>query len=295
MSETASFVDPVFLDRFGLSRANVLDYFLHPLNPFRTKANTCNEVLAMQGISIGILMVHGIMGREGPMSAVAAEDEYKRALSRLTGEQYELLPPSLPAVPPQDPNNPVPQQKLTTEQLYTQYSPLYTIRYVVRTNVSTVKVLGIYYCVEGVIYKSPSVRSLMKTNVARTSVEALSSACTALASCARYHPATGYVWVFESPSTNQQDGNKYDDDSTIGQYEDEDPIALFQLTQKKRRKVVYDTRGERTPAEEEGIRASEALDQILVRLSRGLTTNRTRAAVSTSESRKDDEQKLQST
>jgi MED6 mediator sub complex component len=284
MSETASFVDPVFLDRFGLSRANVLDYFLHPLNPFRTKANTCNEVLAMQGISIGILMAHGIMGREGPMSAVAAEEEYKKALSRLTGEQYELLPPTFPPVQlQQDPNNHVPQQQLTTEQLYIQYSPLHTIRYVLRTNASTVKVLGIYYCVEGVIYKSPSVRSLMKTNVARTSVEALSSACTALASCARYHPATGYIWIFESSSMQQQDGNNYDDDTTIGQYEDEDPITLFQLTRKKRRKIVYDTRGERTPAEEEGIRASEALDQILVRLSKGLTTSHNRVVVNTTE------------
>lgn len=279
MSETASFVDPVFLDRFGLSRANVLDYFLHPLNPFRTKANTSNEVLAMQGISIGILMAHGIMGREGPMSDVTAEEEYKKALSRLTGEQYELLPPSQPPIIPQDPNNPTPQQHLTTEQLYTHYSPLHTIRYVLRTNVSTVKVLGIYYCVEGVIYKSPSVRSLMKTNVARTSVEALASACTALASCARYHPATGYLWVFESSSMQQQDGNNYDDDGTIGEYEDEDPILLFQLTRKKRRKIVYDTRGERTPAEEEGIRASEAIDQILVRLSRGLNTSQNRAVI----------------
>ena len=283
MSETASFVDPVFLDRFGLSRANVLDYFLHPLNPFRTKANTSNEVLAMQGISIGILMAHGIMGREGPMSAVTAEEEYKKALSRLTGEQYELLPPTLPPAQPLDSNNPVPQQQLTMEQLYTQYSPLHTIRYVLRTNVSTVKVLGIYYCVEGVIYKSPSVRSLMKTNVARASVKALSSACTALASCARYHPATGYIWIFESASMQQQDGNNYDDDNTIGQYEDEDPTVLFQLTRKKRRKVVYDTRGERTPAEEEGIRASEAIDQILVRLSKGLNTSQNCAAGTTTE------------
>jgi hypothetical protein len=35
MSETASFVDPVFLARFGLFRSTALDYFLHPLNPCR--------------------------------------------------------------------------------------------------------------------------------------------------------------------------------------------------------------------------------------------------------------------
>jgi MED6 mediator sub complex component len=278
MSETASFVDPVFLDRFGLSRANVLDYFLHPLNPFRTKTNTSNEVLSMQGISIGIFMAHGVMGREDPMSPVTAEDEYNKALSRLTGEQYELLPPT---PPPLDPQSGIPTtmlQPFSTEQLYIQYSPLHTIRHVLRTNVSTVKVLGIYYCVEGVIYKAPSVRSLMKTNVARTSGEALSSACTALASCARYHPATGYIWVFESST---QDGNNYDDDETIGQYEDEDPKTLLKLTRKKRRKIIYDNRGERTPLEEEGIRASEAIDQILVRLSKGLSTGHNRTVIST--------------
>jgi MED6 mediator sub complex component len=278
MSETASFVDPVFLDRFGLARANVLDYFLHPLNPFRTKSNTSNEVLSMQGISIGILMAHGITGREGPMSAVAAEEEYNKALSRLTGEQYELLPPTAPNPQQMDPTN-TPQ--LTTEQLYTQNTPLHTIRHVLRTNIATVKFLGIYYCVEGVIYKAPAVRSLMKTNVARTSVEALSNACTTLASCARFHPATGYIWVFE-PSQQHNDqrrldrNNNDDDDNTIGQYDDEDPVTLMRLARKRRK--ILDTRrpGERTAAEEEGIRASEAIDQILVRLSKNLS-NKNRA------------------
>jgi hypothetical protein len=252
MSETASFVDPVFLARFGLARVNVLDYFLHPLNPFRTKANTSNEVLAMQGIGIGVLMAHGTTG-EGPMSAVAAEEEYNKALSRLHGEQYELLPPA-PAK--RDPAAPATTRLPTTEQLYVQPSPLYTIRHVLRTSATTVKVLGIYYIVEGVIYKAPTVRSLMKTNVARTAVEGLSSACTALAVCARFHPATGYTWVFES-------------DEGL----DCDPVALLRLS-RKRRKILDNRRpGERTAAEEEGIRASEAIDQILVRLSKNLSSS----------------------
>jgi hypothetical protein len=151
MSETASFVDPVFLARFGLSRVNVVDYFLHPLNPFRTQNNTSNEVLNMQGISIGMLMQAG-MGNHIPLSAMAAEDAYSKKLSNLTGDQYELL---LPA----DPND---------SDHYTQPSPLYTIRHVIRTNQSSIKILGVYYVVEGVIYKSPNIRSLMKSNVART-------------------------------------------------------------------------------------------------------------------------------
>ena len=163
MSETASFVDPVFLARFGLSRANVLDYFLHPLNPFRTKANTSNEVLGMQGIGIGTLMAQGVLA--GPLSPQAAEEEYAHALSQKTGEQYELLPPS-------------------DHAHYTQPSPLYTIRHVIRSNPTTVKVLGIYYVLEGVIYKAPTLRGLMKANVTRTA-GGLSEARQALSVCAR--------------------------------------------------------------------------------------------------------------
>ena len=150
MSETASFVDPVFLARFGLSRVNLIDYFLHPLNPFRTPNNTSNEVLNMQGISIGMLMQAGL--GHMPLSPIGAEEAYAKSLSKLTGDQYELLPPS-------DPND--------VDQ-YTQPSPLYTIRHVIRTNPNSVKMVGVYYVVEGVIYKSPPIRSLMKSNVSRT-------------------------------------------------------------------------------------------------------------------------------
>lgn len=238
MSETASFVDPVFLARFGLARSNVIDYFLHPLNPFRTAVNTSNEVLAMQGIAIGMLMQYGLTG-EAPLAPSAAEDEYNNALSRLTGEQYELLPPADPS-------------------FYVQPSPLYTIRHVLRTNPTSVKVLGIYYVVEGVIYKSPSVRSLMKTNVTRT-LGSLSGACLALSGCARYQPSLGYMWVFE------------DEEDKMG------PLDLIQLAKRRKRRKILDTRrpGERTAAEEEGIRASEAIDQILVRLSRSPLVTRT--------------------
>jgi hypothetical protein len=229
MSETASFVDPVFLARFGLFRVNVLDYFLHPLNPFRSPANTSNEVLAMQGIGIGMFMQMGPQGI--PMPPKLAEEEYQKSLSRLTGEQYELLPPLDPL-------------------LYTQPSPLYTLRHVLRTNPTTVKVLGIYYVVEGVIYKAPSVRSLCKANVTRI-LEGLSGACSALSTCARFQPSTSYTWNFD------------DDENT-------DPVSLLKLHKKMKRRKIMDNRkaGERNEAEEEGIRSTQALDQILVRLAK---------------------------
>lgn len=231
MSETSSFVDPVFLARFGLSRQNIIDYFLHPLNPFRAAVNTSNDVLSMQGISIGLLMQSGL-NNTGPLTPEGAEEEYRNALSRLVGEQYELLPPA-------------------DRGMYLQPSALYTIRHVLRTSTTNVKVLGVYYVVEGVIYKSPSVMSHMIANVVRTS-DGLSMACDALSSCARYQPSVGYLWVFE----NDGDGMS--------------PMDLIQLHRRRKRRRVVDNRpaGERTPAEEEGIRASEAIDQILVRLSK---------------------------
>lgn len=191
----------------------------------------------MQGIGIGILMQYGSMThvaaddeQRSPLSPEEAEAEYNAVLSRSPGEQYELLPPADPV-------------------FYTQPSPLYTIRHVLRTSPTTVKVLGIYYIVEGIIYKAPAVRSVMKTNTTRLAV-GLAGACQSLSQCARYQPSLGYTWVFEE--------------------EEMDPVALIQLAKKRKRRKILDSRrpGERTAAEEEGIRASEAMDQILVRLSR---------------------------
>lgn len=181
-------------------------------------------------------MQHGLNPGEPPLSPQQAEIEYHNTLSKLTGEQYELMPPADPS-------------------FYTQPSPLYTIRHVLRTNPTTAKVLGIYYVVEGVIYKAPSVRSVMKTNVTRT-FEGLSGACEALAPCARYLPSLGYTWVFTDDKKNKN--------------EDMDPYSLMQTAKKRKRRKILDNRrpGERTAAEEEGIRASEAIDQVLVRLSK---------------------------
>ena len=45
-----------------------------------------------QGINIGTLCQFGTGSRPGPLSLDDGEDEYRLVLSRLTGEQYELLP-----------------------------------------------------------------------------------------------------------------------------------------------------------------------------------------------------------
>mmetsp|Transcript_11417 Transcript_11417/g.16867 ORF Transcript_11417/g.16867 Transcript_11417/m.16867 type:complete len:250 (-) Transcript_11417:115-864(-) len=238
MSESASFVDPAFLARFGLTRINAIDYFLHPLNPFRTKAKTSNEVLGMQGINIGTLMQWGTGARPGPLPLDQGEDEYRVALSRLTGEQYELLPMSTNI------------EGMTPQQM----SALFTIRHVHRTSHNHTTVLGIYYILEGVIYKSPTVRGLMKANIART-LAGLSEACDALSVCARYDPSSGYSWKFD-PDEDDDENNKF--------------YSSIQEKRKRRRRQILDNRrpGERTAEEEEGIRASEAIDRILSRLSK---------------------------
>lgn len=168
----------------------------------------------MQGISIGTLMAWGTGNRPGPLTLEDGEEEFSLALSRLTGEQYELLP-------------------LTTVEgaTHQQLAALFTIRHVHRTSHNQIKVLGIYYILEGVIYKSPTVRGLMKAHVART-LEGLSDACDALSVCARYDPSTGYVWNFE-PSAGEQD--------------DDESFYNIQEKKKRKRRRVLDNRrpGER--------------------------------------------------
>jgi MED6 mediator sub complex component len=257
MSDYITFTDPVFLARFGLSRSNALDYFLLPLNPFRTKANTSNETLSMQGTSIGLLMQQGHMYHNYgvgmmPMSPQEAEAEYNKALQKLTGEQYELLPPVDPA-------------------MYDQPNNLFTIRHALRTSPTSTKIMGVYYIVEGVIYKSPTIRSLMKSNVARV-VDSLSGATSTLSVCARYLPSTGYTYNFEGGSEDHDDDNDDDDGGGNEQQlnDEENPVTLIKLIKRHKRRKILDNRpaGERSEAEEEGLRATHAMDQILVRLNK---------------------------
>lgn len=84
----------------------------------------------------------------------------------------------------------------------------------------------------------------------------------------RFQPSTGYTWHFEAGMKSEKKKEKgskdeEDDDNEL------DPVALQALNKSRKRRKVLDHRrpGERTAAEEEGIRASEAMDRILVRLS----------------------------
>eukprot|EP00956_Cyclotella_meneghiniana_P012934 scaffold18488_cov59-Cyclotella_meneghiniana.AAC.9 len=195
----------------------------------------------MQGIGIGTLCQWGTGVRPGPLSLEDGEEEYRLALGRLNGEQYELMP------------MPKEIEGMSPQQL----SALFTIRHVHRTGASQTKVLGIYYILEGVIYKCPTVRGLMKAHIART-LESLSEACDALSVCATYDPSSGYAWRFEP-----QDDEEEDVDA-------DDVLSYEQERRRRKRRRVLDNRrpGERTEEEEEGIRASESIDRILSRLSK---------------------------
>jgi hypothetical protein len=243
VSDTAAFTDPIFLASFGLSRITVLDYFLHPLNPFRTKIKTCNEVLAMQGISIGLIMQNGLGMRPGPIPLDQAEDEYRKQLERSVGEQYELLPP-----PPGDE--------------HVLQSPLFTIRHVYRSSETKKSALGVYYVMEGVIYKSPSARSLMKSNVTRT-CRGIYDACDVLSKCARYSPQTGSYWDFDSILFKTAASKLKETEK--------DNIVHLKSKSKRARRVVDNRRpGERTEEEEEANRAKEKMNSILLRLSKSV-------------------------
>ena len=185
-------------------------------------------------------MQNGTGVRAGPMSLAQAEEEYNAALSRLTGEQYELLPP-----PPSDSDAEIAQ------------APLFVIRHVLRENVAVAPVLGIYYVLEGVIYKSPSMRTLMKSNIART-CKGLEDACDVLSNSAWYSTSSGYFFDFEARKTSLE--------------EKEDEVDILERMKKKgkRARRVLDNRrpGERTEEEEEGLRSKEKMNSILLRLSK---------------------------
>ncbi|MGK3750872.1 MAG: hypothetical protein ACI8RD_003172 [Bacillariaceae sp.] len=104
------------------------------------------------------------------------------------------------------------------------------------------------------------------------------AACSALSVCARYLPSTGYTWNFDEndDDDDDDDGDDDDDDEEKDTSNDVDSdiidpvVSLMKLNKRMKRRKILDNRkaGERNEAEEEGLRASAAIDQILVRLSK---------------------------
>jgi hypothetical protein len=188
-------------------------------------------------------MQNGLGMRPGPIPLDQAEDEYRKQMERSVGEQYELLPP-----PPGDE--------------HVLQSPLFTIRHVYRSSETKKSALGVYYVMEGVIYKSPSARSLMKSNVTRT-CRGIYDACDVLSKCARYSPQTGSYWDFDSILFKTAASKLKETEKDI--------IVHLKSKSKRARRVVDNRRpGERTEEEEEANRAKEKMNSILLRLSKSV-------------------------
>eukprot|EP01083_Nonionella_stella_P122077 367056_1 len=187
-------------------------------------------------------------------------------------------------------------------------SPLFTIRHVYRHSPTKISSLGIYYILEGVIYKAPSARSLMKANVTRT-CQGLIDACKVLGKCAKYAPRTGSYWDFvagsgtsgtgsnktsskssgkkrsrsdeedkdETATVTETEGDNNGNDSDSDFIEDANRESAQEIlddmrTRSRRVRRVLDNRppGERTEEEEESIRAKEKINSILLRLKGGI-------------------------
>jgi len=87
----------------------------------------------------------------------------------------------------------------------------------------------------------------------------LTGAANALSVCARFLPSTGYTWNFDESEENEIVSDAVDP-----------VVSLMKLNKRMKRRKVLDNRkaGERNEAEEEGLRSTAAIDQILVRLSK---------------------------
>lgn len=265
---TTSFTDPVYLARFGLSRVNALEYFLLPLNPFLAPSLSSNQVLSNQRINVDALFQDQIRQQQwqgrpfDPVDALKkAEDAYARHLEMLVGEQYELMP----AEEKQQSTNEdgignQNQQQDGVGPAVPAQEQLFVIRHVLRSSRTAKKILGIYYIIEGTIFKSPSVRSIVKANLART-LQALTEACESLSSCARYHPTLGYSWDFERPASVNEDEKE-----RVNAYRE------LRRSRKRARKMISADATKNTitftETEEEALKATEAIDNILVRLSK---------------------------
>ena len=160
---------------------------------------------------------------------------------------------------------------------------MFTIRHVLRSK-NKVTTLGIYYILEGIIYKSPSARASMKYNVART-CQGLIDVCDTLSVCANYTPTTGYYWDFDAEAEpkgqskqgkkkRSRDDNRIDNDDEVKDEEEENnnEVEIFEQLKKIRRRSVEVNKkrrpDERTEEEEEGIRAKDKINDILQRISK---------------------------
>ncbi|CAM9144573.1 unnamed protein product [Laminaria digitata] len=159
--ESISFIDPVWLQQWGLGPENALDYFA--LSPFYDKACN-NEQCRMQGVD----------PREG--------------LLNLTGLEFMLedLPEEMSFLPPGQPAPVGPQPRR-----------LFVVKKQMRKSRTSVEVQAIYYIMEGVIYQTPTVQKLIKSRLNKFTHH-LNNAFVELSKLAELNDsAGGYDWAWQ--------------------------------------------------------------------------------------------------
>ncbi|CAN0293881.1 unnamed protein product [Pylaiella littoralis] len=167
--EQRSFIDPVWLQQWGLGPENALDYFA--LSPFYDKACN-NEQCRMQGV------------------------DPKEGLLNLTGLEFMLedLPPEMSFLQPGQPAPVGPQPRR-----------LFVIKKQVRKSRTSVEVQAIYYVMEGVIYQTPTVQKLIKSRLNKFTHH-LNNAFVELSKLSTLNDsAGGYDWTWQKEAKALQE------------------------------------------------------------------------------------------
>ncbi|CAM9588195.1 unnamed protein product [Ectocarpus fasciculatus] len=191
--EQRSFIDPVWLQQWGLGPQNALDYFA--LSPFYDKACN-NEQCRMQGVKL------------------------PEGLLNLTGLEFMLveLPPEMSFLPPGQPAPPGPQPRR-----------LFVIKKQVRKSPSSVEVQAIYYIMEGVIYQAPTVQKLIKSRLNKFTHH-LNNAFVELSKLAKLRDSGGgYDWAWQKEAKDLQEKAEAAEGVGVAE-EDRDAKAALKLS-----------------------------------------------------------------
>ncbi|CAM9139609.1 unnamed protein product [Scytosiphon promiscuus] len=191
--EQRSFIDPVWLQQWGLGPENVLDYFA--LSPFYNKACN-NEQCRMQGVD----------PREGLLNLTGLEF----MLEKLPQEMSFLQPgQSAPAGP--------------------QPRRLFVIKKQVRKSPTSVEVQAIYYVMEGVIYQAPTVQKLIRSRLSKFTHH-LNNAFVEVSKLADLKDsAGGYDWTWQKETKALQEKAEALEGVGLAQ-EDRDAKAALKLS-----------------------------------------------------------------
>jgi len=142
MSCSQFFIDPIYLSRYGLSLHTAVQYFLHEANPFRSNNITTNDLLATA---------------TGANDSPPTPEQVQATLNNEVGEQYTAE-----------------EVQFENEENY-QALPkfVYVIKHWMRHSPEQkdITLLGVYYIVDGQIFRSPTLSDVLTTRLSRAVTE----------------------------------------------------------------------------------------------------------------------------